>query len=92
MPQGLIHRPLLFLICVNDLPDNIQSTCKTFADDASLFSHVFDKYKSQSVLNIDLQVISNQAFQWKMEFNPDPNRQAQEVYFSKNKAMKTLFL
>ena len=27
--------------------------------------------------------ISNWAFQWKMGFNPDPNKQAQEVIFSR---------
>ena len=83
MPQGLGFGPLLFLIYINDLPDNIQSTCKIFADDTSLFSHVFDKYKSQSELNNVLQIMSSWAFQWKMQFNPDPNKQAQEVYFSK---------
>ena len=30
-----------------------------------------------------MQVISNWVFQWKMQFNPDPKKQAQEVYFSK---------
>ena len=83
MPQGSVLGPLLFLIYINDLPDNIQSTCKIFADDTSLFSHVFDKYKSQSELNNVLQIMSSWAFQWKMQFNPDPNKQAQEVYFSK---------
>ena len=34
-------------------------------------------------MNNDLEVISNWAFQWKTQFNPDPNQQAQEVYFSK---------
>ena len=34
-------------------------------------------YKSQSVLNNGLQVISNWAFQWKMQLIPDPNKQAQ---------------
>ena len=29
----------MFLIYINDLPDNIQSTCKIFADDTSLFSN-----------------------------------------------------
>ena len=53
-----------------------------FADDTSLFSHVSNKYKSQSELNNNLQV-SSWAFQWKIQFNPDPNKQAQEVYFSK---------
>ena len=43
------------------------------------FFHVFDKNKAQSVLNNDLQVISNWDFQQKMQFNPDPNKEAQEV-------------
>ena len=32
---------------------------------------------------VDLQVISYWAFQWKMRFRPGPNKQAQQVYFSK---------
>ena len=83
MPQRSVLGPLLFLIYINDLPDNIQSTCKIFAYNRSLSSHVFDKYKSQSALNNDLQVTSNWAFQWKRQFNPDPNKQAQDVYFPK---------
>ena len=43
---------------------------------------IFDKYISESELNHDIQIISNWAFRWKMQFNPDPNKQAQEVYFS----------
>ena len=39
-------------------------------------------------LNEDLVKINNLAFQWKMSFNPDPNKQAQEVIFSR-KAKKT---
>ena len=81
-PQGLVLGPLLFLIYTNDLSDNIQSTCNIFANDISLFPHFFDKYRSQSELNNDLQIISNWAFQWKMQFNPDPNKQAQEIYLS----------
>ena len=83
MPQGSVLGPLLLLIYINDLPQNILYTCKIFAGDISLFTHVSDKYKSQSETNNDLQVISNWAIQWKIHFNPDPNKQAQEVYFSK---------
>ena len=82
VPHGSVLGPSLFLIYINDLPEKILSTCKIFADDTSFFSHVFDKYKSQGVLNNDLPGISNWAFQWKMQSNPEP-KQAQVVYFSK---------
>ena len=85
VPQGSVLGPLMFLIYINDLPDNIRSTCKIFADDTSLFSHVLDKDTSQDELNYDLQKVSDWAFQWKMQFNPDPpkKKQEQEVIFSK---------
>ena len=75
--------PLLFLIFINDLPDGRTSLCKIFADDTSLFSKVYDIDISAKELNSDLENISKWAFQWKMQFNPDPNKQANEVYFSK---------
>ena len=34
-------------------------------------------------LNNDLNKIRNWAIQWKMNFNPDPSKQAQEVIFSR---------
>ena len=73
----------MFLIYINGLPDNIRSTSKIFADDTSLFSHVLDKVTSQDELNHDLQKVSDWAFQWKTQFNPNPKKQAQEVIFSK---------
>ena len=39
-------------------------------------------------MNSDLSKISNWAFQWKMSFNPDPSKQAQEVIFPR-KIQKT---
>ena len=56
--------------------------CKIFADDTSLFSKVLDINKSVTELNTDLEKISQWAYQWKMQFNPDPNKQANEIIFS----------
>ena len=77
VPQGSILGPLLFLIYINDLSYNV----KLFADDTSLFSFTHDVNVSARELNDDLRKISNQAFQWKISFNPDLNKQAQEVIF-----------
>ena len=56
---------------------------KLFADYTSLFSVVRNINLAASHLNNDLMKISNWAIQWKMRFNPDPNKQAQEVIFSR---------
>ena len=85
IPQGSILGPLLFLIYINDLSDDLKSECKLFADDTSLFSVVNDINTSASDLNEDLEKIGNWAFKWKMNFNPDPNKQAQEIIFSRKK-------
>ena len=53
VPQGSVLGPLFFLIYINDLPDNLESNCKIFADDTSLFYKVFDKHVSRATLNKD---------------------------------------
>ena len=83
VPQGSVLGPLVFLIYINDLSDNLESNCHIFADDTSLFYKVFDKHVSRATLSKDLELINNWAFQWKMQFNSDRNKQAQELYFSK---------
>ena len=82
-PQGSILGPLLFLIYINDLSDGLSTNARPFADDVSLFSVVDNINLSVTNLNIDLSKINAWANQWKMIFNPDPNKQAQEVIFSR---------
>ena len=79
--QGSILGPLFFLIYINDLSKDISSTVKLFADDTSIFSVVDDVNVSVVQLNNDLLKISKWAYQWKMSFNPDVSKQAQEVAF-----------
>ena len=86
VPQGSVLDPLLFLIYINDLEKNIKSNIKFFADDTMLFSIVNDPAISANNLNHDLDIIQRWAYQWKMEFNPDPTKQANEVLFSCKKS------
>ena len=83
VPQGSMLGPLLFLIHINDLSDDLSTNAMLFADGTSLFSIVRDINTSAAHLNNDLRKISNWAFQWKMSFNHDPSTQAQEAIFSR---------
>ena len=83
VPQGSILGPLFFLIYNNDLSDELVSTVKLFSDDTSLFSVVCDSNISVYELNNDMQKLSEWAYKWKMSFNPDLNKEAQEVIFSR---------
>ena len=69
--------PLLFLIYINDLPNEMKSNVKLFADDTSLFTIVKDENESTNVLNNDLLLIPRWAYNWKKLFKPGPSKPAQ---------------
>ena len=71
VPQDSILGPLLCLIYINDLGNNLSSTVKQFADHKSIFSIVHDIDLSSKQLNDDLKKASDWAYHWKMSFNPD---------------------
>ena len=70
--------PLLFLIYINDSAENLSSNPKLFAADTSI---VRDLNISAIEINDDLKKTEAWAHQWKMSFNPDSLKQAQEVIF-----------
>ena len=67
---------------INDLSYNLASNPKLFADDTSFFSVVknVDSFTINS--NSDLVTIPGWAFQWKINFNSDATKQAQEILYS----------
>ena len=77
--QEFLKVPLLFLIYLNDLADDLSSNTKLFADNTSPFSFIHDSLITTLERNSDLSSIKQWAFQLKMSFNPDPYKQAQEV-------------
>ena len=66
--------PLLFLVYINDLVDNVNSDVKMFADDTSLFSTVTNETMTAEVLNRDLEKVRLWAWQWKMQFNAEKRK------------------
>ena len=57
--QGSILDPSLFLICINDLSENLTSNLKLFAVDTSLFSVVHDVIASAKELSDDLKKVND---------------------------------
>ena len=69
VPQGSRLGPLLFLIYMNDISNDIESDILIFADDTSLFVSGKDPAETALILNRDLQKISDWATKWKVKFN-----------------------
>ena len=79
VPQDSILGSLLFLLYITDLSTGLSSNPRLFAVDTPLFSVLHDRTTSANELNNGLLKIRSWTYQWKMSFNPDPSKQAQEI-------------
>ena len=70
VPQGSVLGPLLFLVYVNDIAENLLSLVRLFADDSSLFFSATNLRDIEGIINHDLVLISAWAKKWLVDFNP----------------------
>ena len=73
VPQGSILGPLLILIFINDIVNEICPCIRLFVDDTSLFIDVDDPISSAERLNDSLVKILQWAKTWLVTFNPCKN-------------------
>ena len=74
VPQGSILGPLLFILFINDIVEEIQAEVRLFADDTSIFLIVDNPVLSTERLNSDLDAVHNWAQNWLVMFNPEQNK------------------
>ncbi len=71
VPQGSVLGPLLFLIYVNDITENLLSITRLFADDSSLSFSSTNTDDLEGIINHDLIILSDWAKRWLVNFNPN---------------------
>ena len=74
VPQGSRLGPLLWILYVNDLVENLESEGLLFADDTFLFTSAKDPAQTAEILNRDLEKISQWSKVWKVTFNPGKSK------------------
>ena len=70
VPQGSVKGPLLFLVYINDLGDNLSSPLRLFADDAVIYRLV-NSSDDQFQLQSDLEKISDWCDKWQLTLNKE---------------------
>ena len=70
IPQGTVLGPLLFVIYINDILDNIDSDGLLFADDAKIFRAIACKDDSLK-LQDDIARLEEWSDRWLLKFHPD---------------------
>ena len=71
VPQGTVLGPILFLIYINDISQNIMSNTKLFADDMKVYRILRDTKEDVEELQKDLIRLEAWSNDWQLKFNID---------------------
>ena len=70
IPQGSVLGPILFVIYINDLPNEIKSDIYMFADVTKVFRTIKTN-DDQCILQNDLDELTAWSTKWLLTFHPD---------------------
>ena len=65
VPQGTVMGPLMFLLFINDIHGNLDSTLRLFADDALLYRSI-NTMNDSVILQNDIDKLASSIKTWKM--------------------------
>ena len=71
VPHGSVLGPLLFLVYVNDIAEQLLSLIRFYADYSSLFVSASNIRDVEGFLKHDLAIIFKWAKHWLINFNPN---------------------
>jgi hypothetical protein len=74
VPQGSVFTPLLFILYINDITEDIQSLSRLFADDASLSYSSSNINEIEQRLNSDMMKIYNWSKKLLVDFYPQKTK------------------
>ena len=70
VPQVSVLGPLLFVLYINNLPDNITCGYKLFVDDTKIYSTIKD-ISDTLCIQKNLDVVIEWSHKWLLKFTPD---------------------